>query len=216
MKLSLIVAEGVHQGKVIPIPGPQFLIGRDPECQLRPSSPAISKRHCGIVVRNGVVFVKDYGSTNGTFVNDEKLEGELEVSDGVNLKVGPLSFTLKIDAPVPKSATPAPAKAAPAKSAPAKAKPVEEDALTRDADESEMSKSERMAALLLGDDDDEDSGKKTSEADIPDGSTVMEMPAVDTAKPDGVKKPEPPKGTKANTSSAADAILKQYMRRPRT
>ena len=71
MKVSLVVASGVHQGKVIPITGSQFFIGRDAQCHLRPASQAISKRHCGVLVRDGKVYIKDYGSTNGTTVNDE-------------------------------------------------------------------------------------------------------------------------------------------------
>ena len=76
MKLSLVVASGLHAGKAIPITVPQFVIGRDPQCQLRPASSAISKRHCAIFVRGKEVFIRDFGSTNGTFVNDKLVEGE--------------------------------------------------------------------------------------------------------------------------------------------
>ena len=91
MKLSLVVAEGVHKGKAIPIPVAQFVIGRDEGCQLRPSSPAVSKKHCAIEVKGGKVFVQDFGSTNGTFVNDEPVTGETEVTDGDKLVVRPRS-----------------------------------------------------------------------------------------------------------------------------
>ena len=70
MKVSLVVASGAHQGKVISITGPQFLIGRDASCHLRPASQAVSKHHCGVIVRDGQIFIKDFGSTNGTLVND--------------------------------------------------------------------------------------------------------------------------------------------------
>src|SRR5258708_23728592 len=100
MKVSLVVAQGVHQGKTIPIPVAQFLIGREDGCQLRPSSPAISKKHCGILVKGAKVFVQDFGSTNGTFVNDEQVTGESEVKDGDKIRVGPLEFMLKVERPV--------------------------------------------------------------------------------------------------------------------
>jgi pSer/pThr/pTyr-binding forkhead associated (FHA) protein len=111
MKVSLVVASGVHQGKVIPITGPQFLIGRDPQCQLRPASQAISKRHCGVLIRDGKVYVRDFGSTNGTLVNDTQIQGvEVGVSDGATLKLGPLDFTIRIELPAPKpDGTPLPA-----------------------------------------------------------------------------------------------------------
>src|SRR5688500_7357557 len=104
MKLSLMVADGVHKGKLIPIPVAEFVIGRDENCQLRPSSPAVSKRHCAIHVRGDKVFVQDFGSTNGTFVNDQPVTGETEVKDGDKLVVGPLVFQIKVAA-APAAAT---------------------------------------------------------------------------------------------------------------
>jgi predicted component of type VI protein secretion system len=98
MKVSLVVASGAHQGKVIPITGPQFLIGRDTQCHLRPASQAISKRHCGVHVRDGKVYVRDYGSTNGTTVNDELVrDAEVAVPDGSSIKLGPLDFLVRIE-----------------------------------------------------------------------------------------------------------------------
>lgn len=103
MKVSLVVASGVHQGKAIPIVGPQFVIGRDPTCQLRPASQAVSKQHCAVLVRDGKVYVRDMGSTNGTQLNDATLKGEeREVRPNDLLKVGPLDFTVRIEPTVPK------------------------------------------------------------------------------------------------------------------
>ena len=102
MKVSLVVASGAHQGKVIPLTGPQFLIGRDAQCHLRPASQAISKRHCGVLVRDGRVYIKDYGSTNGTTVNDEQLkDAEVAIVDGASLKIGPLDFIVRIELSAP-------------------------------------------------------------------------------------------------------------------
>lgn len=103
MKVSLVVASGAHEGKQIPIAGSQFLIGRDPQCQLRPASQAISKKHCGFEVRDGKVYVVDYGSTNGTTVNDEVIRGvEVAVQDGASVKIGPLDFVVRIEKSAPK------------------------------------------------------------------------------------------------------------------
>ena len=92
MKACLVVAGGVHQGKTIPIPGAQFLIGRDETCHLRPASPNISNKHCILFLGTEKVTVVDLGSTNGTFVNGRQVKGEIEVSSGDVLKVGPLEF----------------------------------------------------------------------------------------------------------------------------
>jgi predicted component of type VI protein secretion system len=103
MKVSLVVASGAHEGRVIPLTGPQFLIGRDQQCHLRPASQAISKLHCAVLLRDGKVFVKDFGSTNGTLVNDHLIQNaEVQVEDGASLRVGPLDFRVQIELLAPK------------------------------------------------------------------------------------------------------------------
>lgn len=126
MKLSLVVAQGVHTGKVIPITTPEFIIGRDPQCQLRPASPAVSKQHCALAIRDGKVFVRDCGSTNGTFVNGEQVAADREVKAGDRLRVGPLEFDVKIEVGAP-AAKPAavPAQAMPAAKPAAKPVPAQ-------------------------------------------------------------------------------------------
>jgi predicted component of type VI protein secretion system len=229
MKLSLVVAQGVHQGKVIPVPTPQFLIGRDPQCQLRPASEIVSKRHCALLVREGKVVVRDFGSTNGTFVNGEAITDEREVSNGDLLKVGPLEFTVRVEGlPAEKKAVAGKAKsavggkakpAAAATAAPPKSEAeidtTEDVALGTEAPSSDPH-SDRIAAMLLGLGG-EEGGLAGGQPAVPEGTTVLDMQALPDpnapAKPDE-KKPEvnPHAG---NTSGAAEAILKKYMRRPR-
>lgn len=96
MKLRLVVVKGRPEGMEIPLPMPQFLIGRDPRCNLRPSSESVSKLHCAVVQRKEGVFVRDLKSTNGTFVNNDRIHGEVKVKDGDLIKVGPLVLAVKI------------------------------------------------------------------------------------------------------------------------
>jgi predicted component of type VI protein secretion system len=114
MKLGLLVlTAGKQEGKVLEIKLPQFLIGRDPDCQLRPASPMISKRHCAVIQRDDKAFIRDFGSTNGTYLNEERVEGEQELKNDDQLKVGPILFAVRIEqdasAPTVTSPTPAPA-----------------------------------------------------------------------------------------------------------
>ncbi|HTK78471.1 MAG TPA: FHA domain-containing protein [Gemmataceae bacterium] len=227
MKLSLVVASGVHEGKAIPITTPQFVIGRDEQCQLRPASPAISKRHCALMVRGGQVFVRDFGSTNGTFVNGQLVEGEVELFDRDLLKVGPLEFRVGMEVSTvmskpaaAKSAAAAKVAATPAKSPAPAAKPAapEDDdvvAIGGPAEPTSGPPSDKIAELLLGGDDGAGAAKTANtlgnEA-IPDGSTIMELPAAE--KTGQQAKPKAVVGT-GNTSEAAAEILKKYHRRPR-
>jgi predicted component of type VI protein secretion system len=111
MKVSLVVAAGSHEGRQIPLTGSEFLIGRDPQCHLRPASQAISKLHCAVRIRDGKVYVKDYGSTNGTLVDGAVVkDAEVAIADGATLRVGPLDFRVKIEVLAPNpDGTPMPA-----------------------------------------------------------------------------------------------------------
>jgi pSer/pThr/pTyr-binding forkhead associated (FHA) protein len=203
MKISLVVAQGVHSGKSIPIAAEQFLIGRDPHCNLRPASPSISKQHCGIIIRGEKVFLHDYGSTNGTVVNGQQVAGEIEVANGDQIKIGPLQFAIKIEATVARSTVKATPQTATATSSSAVAETAA-DSVATDAEESE-----NAAAILLGMDDGSD---PTTEAKIPDGTTVMDAPAAPGETPAA---PKAIPGIKGDTSTAARDILSKYMRRPR-
>jgi pSer/pThr/pTyr-binding forkhead associated (FHA) protein len=221
MKLSLVVAAGAHQGKAIPIPTPQFLIGRDPSCQLRPASEVVSKRHCAVLVRDGKIWVRDFGSTNGTFVNGQQIAEEVEVKDGDHLKVGPLEFTLKVEgalakkpavAPVAAKPQPAPPPPVPQKQTEADKDTAEEVALDTPPP-SDDPHSDKIAAMLLLSEEADPAGVK-----VPEGSTVLEIPNLpDPNDPNApTAKKEAPKPTYADTSSAAEAILRKYRQRPRT
>src|SRR5262245_45042338 len=98
MKLSLIVlTPGRWEGKVIPITAAQFLIGRDPDCNLRPASPIISKRHCAVSIRGDQVVVHDFESTNGSFVNNERIHGDHVLENGDRINIGPLLFGVQLE-----------------------------------------------------------------------------------------------------------------------
>jgi pSer/pThr/pTyr-binding forkhead associated (FHA) protein len=201
MKLTLLVlTPGKMEGKPIPITLSQFVIGRDPQCHLRPASALISKRHCAVLVRGESAFVRDFDSTNGTFVNDERVQGERELHNEDRLKVGPLEFRVAIEG-APAVTKPTPVPATPGGSA----------------------DDEAAAMLLSVQDDVQPSDSSAVDADgIPTGSTVMEVlapPSEDGASEEGNKKAaerhDAAKLAAGNTSMAAKAILEKYMRRPR-
>jgi len=51
-----------------------LLIGRMPHCHLILNDTYVSREHARIVARDGAYFVEDLNSTNGTWLNDEKVE----------------------------------------------------------------------------------------------------------------------------------------------
>jgi len=87
MDLKLKVLEGKSVGQEIPVRCKKFFIGRAEDCQLRPGSDLISRHHCVLLVEDGYIGVRDFGSKNGTFINDERVVGERELKPGDRLTV---------------------------------------------------------------------------------------------------------------------------------
>jgi pSer/pThr/pTyr-binding forkhead associated (FHA) protein len=236
MKLSLVVlTPGKMQGQALVIKLPQFLIGRDPQCHLRPASALISKRHCALLQRDGKAFVRDFDSTNGTFVNDQPVKGEVELRHDDQLKIGPLLFGVRIDAtapvnrPTPPPPTRAPVtqaiakSATPAKPAAAASTPPPATAPKPEPAGAAASGDDDIAAMLLSLHDDGPSSAGLSGNEVPEGSTVHDLTVTPEmlagAKTEKDKKDDlaaKAKAAAANTSSAAKTILEKYMKRPRS
>jgi pSer/pThr/pTyr-binding forkhead associated (FHA) protein len=98
MELKLVVLAGAKEGLEIPLKKEKFLIGRAKECALRAGSEAISRRHCAIVRENGSWTVRDLGSRNGTYVNEERIADIVPIKAGDEVRVGPLKFRVAASA----------------------------------------------------------------------------------------------------------------------
>lgn len=96
MEVKLIITGGKKAGQEISITAPKFFIGRAKDCQLRLGSDLISRHHCVILVEEDFVAVRDFGSKNGTYVNDQRVRTEQELATGDQLKVGSLAFEVQL------------------------------------------------------------------------------------------------------------------------
>jgi len=96
MEVKLVVTTGKLAGKKIPISRQKFVIGRETDCHLQPQSSLISRRHCTILVEEGSVVIEDHGSTNGTYVDGERIQGRKELKNGTLLRVGTLEFEVQL------------------------------------------------------------------------------------------------------------------------
>jgi diguanylate cyclase (GGDEF)-like protein len=68
-------------------------IGRDPSCDLAfPEVPSLSRGHAHVVYRERDVVVNDLRSTNGTFVNDRRVDGSTVLASGDRIQFGALHF----------------------------------------------------------------------------------------------------------------------------
>lgn len=70
MNARLIPADGSAE---VPFDKDLILVGRDDDCELRLDHKSVSKQHCILVKTDGLILVRDLGSTNGTRVNGQRV-----------------------------------------------------------------------------------------------------------------------------------------------
>jgi uncharacterized protein YigE (DUF2233 family) len=70
-------------------------IGRAPECELRLDDTYASQQHARIFARNGGWYVEDLGSTNGTFVNEQRLVAPALLQQGDRVRIGTTVLELR-------------------------------------------------------------------------------------------------------------------------
>ncbi len=89
----LIVEEGEHTGLRVSIERDSFVIGRDEECDLVLNDRAISRQHARIWREEGLFFINDLESKNGTWVNGEPVTEPRQLTDGCRIQ---LAMTVRI------------------------------------------------------------------------------------------------------------------------
>ncbi len=70
-------------------------IGRAVECDIVITSKRVSREHARLTRTGRRVMLEDAGSTNGTFLNSERLMGAMELRDGDLIDIGDVRFTFR-------------------------------------------------------------------------------------------------------------------------
>ena len=85
----LTVLSGVHAGEIFSLNVPEVFIGRGRDVAFRIDDVGISRKHTRIMRGDdGVFYVEDQGSTNGTFVGGQRVE-RAALSSGDRVQIGP-------------------------------------------------------------------------------------------------------------------------------
>ncbi len=84
----LVVLAGASVGEMYKIEGEKTVIGRGQKAQIRLLDDGISREHAQLVIIKDRVVLQDLGSTNGTYCNGLKVEGNKELVDGDKILVG--------------------------------------------------------------------------------------------------------------------------------
>jgi pSer/pThr/pTyr-binding forkhead associated (FHA) protein len=77
---------------------PEITVGRDTHCDLSVRDDALSAHHARVLFHHGQWWLEDLNSTNGTFLNHEKLNTPAVVITGDEFKCGNTTFSIRIDA----------------------------------------------------------------------------------------------------------------------
>ncbi|MBL0888752.1 FHA domain-containing protein FhaB/FipA [Myceligenerans indicum] len=84
----LVVVAGPLTGTTIPLTQSGILIGRAPSCTLVLDDDYSSSRHARIYPQGNQWYVEDLGSTNGTYMNDQRIQGIVPMPPGVGVQIG--------------------------------------------------------------------------------------------------------------------------------
>jgi pSer/pThr/pTyr-binding forkhead associated (FHA) protein/uncharacterized RDD family membrane protein YckC len=84
----------------IELPNGESVIGRSRACAVQIAETTVSRQHAIFVVEPGKVKLRDLGSSNGTFVNGQRVDGEMPLTDGDRVVVGEAELVLRVLAPL--------------------------------------------------------------------------------------------------------------------
>jgi adenylate cyclase len=73
----------------------QMILGRNPECDQEVRDANASRRHCRFTMQGNAAAVYDLNSFNGTFVNEERIQGKRDLKHGDVVRIGESRFLLQ-------------------------------------------------------------------------------------------------------------------------
>ena len=87
----LVVIYGMDLGKKYNLEQPAIIIGRSSKSDIQVDQESVSRNHAKIINTGKTIILRDLGSTNGTYVNDELID-EYVLRDGDFIKIGRTIF----------------------------------------------------------------------------------------------------------------------------
>ena len=95
--VKLVVLSEGFVGKTCEITTEKLTIGRVEDNGFQIPEGSISGRHCEVRLKEGKVYVKDLGSTNGTFIGGKKVNSEALLRPGKILRLGQVEIRLETE-----------------------------------------------------------------------------------------------------------------------
>ena len=86
----LVVIYGAELGRRLALGDEPVTLGRDPECDLVADVDEVSRTHCRLTPHDGAWYLTDLESTNGTWLDQERVVGETRLATGARIRIGNL------------------------------------------------------------------------------------------------------------------------------
>jgi hypothetical protein len=89
-------APGHDPGMIYDLGG-DVVLGRGETAEIRLNDPFASSRHARVYEQGRILVIEDLGSTNGTYLNEELLDGPRPLHPGDRVRIGDSELTLEVD-----------------------------------------------------------------------------------------------------------------------
>jgi hypothetical protein len=93
MEAQLVIVGGKVNKSIIALKLPT-IIGRGRQAKLKISHPMVSRQHCELFEKDGLIMIKDLGSLNGTFLGEKRVK-EAPLPPETEFVVEPLTFRIQ-------------------------------------------------------------------------------------------------------------------------
>ena len=90
---AIVVEKGPRTGMTFMLREGNTTVGRHPESDIFLNDVTVSRHHCRFVTNGEVLTVEDSGSTNGTYLNDERVDSAV-LTAGDEVLVGRFHFVV--------------------------------------------------------------------------------------------------------------------------
>ncbi len=88
----LLVVGGDLNGSIFDLHPGETVVGRNPDCNISLDFSGISRKHFTIKLQDDSAVVEDLGSSNGTYLNNQKIEGSVTLKRADIIKIGAIAM----------------------------------------------------------------------------------------------------------------------------